>query len=101
MTWFFSLRYVCTLPDKYPGLMNEGFLWFKNLSDYDPYGTLPILSATLTFMNISLNPGMAAGQSSPFGRYHRYLRFMPFASIPIVVFFPAGLNLYWCTAALA
>ena len=99
MTWFFSLRYIISLPDQYPGLKTQGFLWFKDLTEYDPYGLLPILSSTLTFWNISLNPNMAAGTNHPLGRYYRYIRFLPFASIPIVVFFPAGLNLYWCSAA--
>ena len=60
MPWFFSLRYVASLPDKYPGITTEGYLWFKNLSEYDPYGILPVMSALLTFWNISLNPNMGA-----------------------------------------
>jgi YidC/Oxa1 family membrane protein insertase len=61
MTWFFSLRYVCSLPEQYPGLVSQGFLWFKDLSEYDPYGVLPVLSSTMTYLNISMNPNMAAG----------------------------------------
>jgi YidC/Oxa1 family membrane protein insertase len=61
MTWFFSLRYVTSLPEQFPGITSQGFLWFKDLADYDPYGILPIISSTLTFWNISLNPNMSAG----------------------------------------
>jgi membrane protein insertase Oxa1/YidC/SpoIIIJ len=29
----------------------------------------------------------------------KYLKFMPFLSLPITVFFPSGLALYWCIMA--
>ena len=54
----------------------------------------------MSFWNISINPGMATGTSHPLGRFFKYFRFLPFVSIPIVVFFPAGVNLYWCSSAL-
>lgn len=38
-------------------------------------------------------------QGTPFGRYARYMKYVPFFSLPIVAFFPSGLNLYWCTLA--
>ena len=37
--------------------------------------------------------------SSFFGRYMRYMKFLPFFSIPFAIFFPAGLTLYWCFIA--
>ncbi|CAD8132663.1 unnamed protein product [Paramecium octaurelia] len=99
-TWFLSLRYVCSLPDKYEGLKSQGFLWFQDLSEYDPYGILPIMSSFFTFWNISLNPNMQSQSTVPFAKYYRYVRFLPFFSIPVVIFFPAGVNLYWCSSAL-
>ena len=28
-----------------------------------------------------------------------YLKYFPFITVPIVAFFPSGLNLYWCMMA--
>jgi len=28
-----------------------------------------------------------------------YLKYFPFITMPLVAFFPAGLNLYWCVMA--
>lgn len=33
----------------------DGFLWFKDLSHYDPYFLLPLLSATISYNNISVS----------------------------------------------
>ena len=66
----------------------------------DPYCILPIISATLSYYNISLNPNLSTSTtSSIFGKYMRYMRFIPFLSLPIVLFFPAALNLYWAIMA--
>lgn len=48
------------MPDKYPGLKTEGFLWFTDLSEMDPYFILPGLNATISYFNISLNPNLNA-----------------------------------------
>jgi len=96
ITWFLSLRYVTSLPDKYPALKTEGMLWFQDLSEMDPYCILPIISASLSYFNISLNPNMSGNiQGSVFGKYMKYLKYFPFISLPIVMFFPAGINIYW------
>ena len=44
MTWFFSVRYMAMNPDLFPKMTDEGFLWFQNLSDYDPFFVLPLSS---------------------------------------------------------
>jgi len=52
MTLFLGIRYICTVPDKFPEVLNGGFLWFKDLSAQDPYGILPVLSAFVSYTNI-------------------------------------------------
>jgi len=37
---------------KYPGMLTDGFLWFPNLAEPDPYFLLPLALATSTFMSI-------------------------------------------------
>lgn len=88
------------MPDKYPGLKTDGFLWFQDLSEMDPYYVLPVLNATISYFNISLNPNLSSSsQTTVFGKYMKYMRFLPFLSLPIVGFFPSALNLYWCMTA--
>jgi len=100
ITWFLSLRYIANMPDKYPTLKTEGLLWFKDLSVMDPYCILPLISCTLSYYNISLNPNLSnSSAGSVFGKYMRYMRFLPFFSLPIVLFFPSALNLYWAISA--
>ncbi len=66
----------------------------------DPYGLLPFFSAILSYFNISLNPNLSnPSTGSMFGKYTRYMKFLPFLGMPIVLFFPSGLNLYWAITA--
>ena len=44
-----KLSYDCTIN---PAVLTDGFLWFSDLTSPDPYGILPILGASLTFMNL-------------------------------------------------
>lgn len=46
------------MPDKFPALRTEGLLWFKDLAEADPYFVLPLISATLSYFNISMNPNL-------------------------------------------
>ena len=59
LTWFFSLRYMSNLPELYPQMLNEGFLWFTDLSTYDPYFVLPVVAACMTSLSIIRSPNFA------------------------------------------
>lgn len=99
LTWFFSLRYLSNLPEIYPQILSEGFLWFSDLSTYDPYFVLPVVAACSTSLSISRSPNFARNNISlPFlAPYIKYLKYMPFASLAFTGFFPASINLYWLT----
>ena len=45
---------MATLPEKYPELLNGGFLWFNNLTLPDPYCVLPFMSAFASYFNIAV-----------------------------------------------
>lgn len=45
-----SIRKICTENN----FLNEGILWFKNLSEPDPYMILPIISSIITFYNLGV-----------------------------------------------
>jgi len=53
--WFVSLRYLCSLPEIYPGMETQGVLWVKDLTAPDPYYVLPVLTALMNFYNIITN----------------------------------------------
>ena len=38
--------------DLHPGMLTDGFLWFKDLSVPDPYGILPIIGSLINMINI-------------------------------------------------
>lgn len=58
ITWFLSLRYITNLPEVYPQIQTSGFGWIKDLSAYDPYFILPIISACLMSLSITYSPTM-------------------------------------------
>eukprot|EP01016_Furgasonia_blochmanni_P042089 TRINITY_DN5550_c0_g1_i4.p2 TRINITY_DN5550_c0_g1~~TRINITY_DN5550_c0_g1_i4.p2 ORF type:complete len:263 (-),score=53.23 TRINITY_DN5550_c0_g1_i4:1136-1924(-) len=100
ITWFLCLREMSNQPDKFPDLKTDGFLWFQNLADYDPYCLLPLASSIISFCNLSLSgmntvPGTPPGAESMMKK----LKYLPFISLPIVVFFPACINIYWAVNA--
>jgi hypothetical protein len=61
MTWFFSIRYVMSLPEIYPTVRTEGLLWFKDLSVYDSLFLLPGLSACFSYYNLANSPNLRGG----------------------------------------
>jgi hypothetical protein len=64
MTWFFSIRYVLSLPEIYPSVRTEGLLWFKDLSAYDSLFLLPVISACFSYYNIANSPNMKGGATT-------------------------------------
>jgi len=98
LTWISLVNTISYNYDKYPGMLSEGFLWFKDLSSPDPTGILPVIGAGFIFLNIlssstsNLNPTMRT--------LRRYFFLMPLISIPIWMTFPSAFNIYWITTSL-
>ena len=75
-------------------MATDGFLWFKNLSEPDPYFLLPVMLASCTFLNIHKSPtssSMAAGM----GQFMKYIKYFTFLAIPITATFPSAMCLNW------
>jgi YidC/Oxa1 family membrane protein insertase len=102
LSWFFSLRYMSNLPEVYPQMLTEGYLWFTDLSTYDPYFLLPVIAACASSLSISRSPNLARNNvmMPMLSQYTKYLKYLPFASLAFTGFFPASINLYWTTLAL-
>lgn len=95
LTW---ISLVNKMAFNYPGLLTDGgFLWFKDLSSPDPLGVLPVIGASVTFMNImststtNLNPTMR--------NLRRYMFILPLMTIPVWMTFPAAFNIYWLSVS--
>ena len=64
-------------------------LWIKDLSAMDPYFILPLLMGAAMFFQQHLNPQPTDPMQA------RVLKFMPIIFTVFMLFFPAGLVLYW------
>ena len=79
--------------ENYPGMVSEGFLWFKDLSAPDPLGIVPVVGSMVTLLNILQSQ---TGNATPFmRRIRRYFFIMPILTIPIWMTFPVAFNMYW------
>lgn len=54
--FFWTIQDVSYDIIKYPGMLTDGFLWFSNLAEPDPYFLLPIALASTTFLSIHVLP---------------------------------------------
>jgi membrane protein insertase Oxa1/YidC/SpoIIIJ len=76
-----------------PAILTDGILWFKDLSSPDPTGILPVLGGLLTFVNI-INTSSTGGHKL-MRKGKKFMKLIPFVSVPIWMTFPFAFNLYW------
>ncbi|XP_065065171.1 mitochondrial inner membrane protein OXA1L-like [Rhopilema esculentum] len=95
LSFFIALRKMAQLPVE--SMSTGGLLWFTNLTAYDPYFVLPILTSATMLLTIEL--GTEMGISSEQMQKTKYLmRFMAFMLIPLTAKFPAAVFIYWMTS---
>jgi YidC/Oxa1 family membrane protein insertase len=82
------------VPPKYESFHEGGILWFQNLSEYDPYFVLPVLSA-LTMLAAT---EITSKNIDPQQRW--LMRLLPIGITIFLWSFPAGLFVYWITSNL-
>lgn len=93
---FFALRGLCEKADLITSLKSGGALWFIDLSVQDPAFLLPVLAASTTLL--SLHFGAEMLPEDKMGQFmKKFMTFMIVGSIPVMCYFPAALNVYWCT----
>jgi len=69
-----------------PAILNEGMLWFKDMSSPDPTGILPVLGGIVSLLNLLTT---SSSNSSVFMRkIRRYIYILPLLSIPVWMTFP-------------
>jgi len=91
---FFGIRGMVGAPVQ--SLTTGGILWFPDLTLADPTFILPILTASTLFLQLYLGAdGISLDTVPPWMRKLMYC--MPLVSIPVMIYFPAALNVYWLT----
>ncbi len=89
MPVFISLYYV--LLESVELRQAPFFLWINDLSVMDPYFVLPILMGASMFLQTRLNPTPADPTQA------QVMKWMPLIFSVFMLWFPAGLVLYWLT----
>jgi len=94
---FFGLRGMANLPVE--SMTTGGMGWFSNLTVADPIMLLPLLTCTTLFFNIRMGTdGVDTSSMPPFMK--TLLTVMPIVTFPVMMQFPAALNVYWLTTNL-
>lgn len=94
ISFFWTLQDLSFSLESYPGMVNDGFLWFKNLSEPDPYYLLPLGLATSTFLSVMKSPNTSI-LTGPIAKYAKYIKYFIFLGLPITSTFPSGIVLNW------
>jgi len=76
-----------------PAILNEGFLWFKDLSSPDPTGILPIAGGVISLLNILTTSNQ--NTSSVMRKIRKYIYILPLISIPVWMTFPVVSLFLW------
>jgi len=91
---FFGLRGMTNVPVE--SMKSGGILWFTDLTLADPTCVLPVLTASTLFLQLYLGAdGINLNTMPPFMKKLMYA--MPLISVPVMLQFPAALNVYWMT----
>jgi len=96
LSFFWALR---RMAEQIPGFTSGGWDFFTDLSAYDPYMRLPILSAVL--FALSAEWGTENIRNTPNPVLSRVIMYS-FAAVSIIVsrYFPMALHIYWCSSSL-
>ena len=77
------------------------FGWIQDLATHDPFFVTPILMTALMWLQQKVTPQPPVGEETEAVRMQRsMMKWMPVVLGAIMVFLPAGLNLYFLVNAL-
>jgi len=94
---FFGLRGMANLPVE--SMKVGGMGWFTDLTVADPIMLLPLLTCASLYANIKVGAdGVNLDTMPPF--FRTLITVMPFITFPVMINFPAALNVYWLSTNL-
>lgn len=83
---------VRTHEETFPSFASGGLLWFKDLTVYDHYFALPVISAAILVAAQEVSArNVKSGQKN-------MMRLLPIGFTAFIARFPAGLFVYWITS---
>jgi len=92
MSMFFGLRAMTSAP--VPTLSTGGLAWFTDLTLADPTYILPVVTCSTIYLQLYLGAdGLNTSNIPPFMKKVMYI--LPIVSVPVMISFPAALNVYW------
>ncbi|KAE8863162.1 hypothetical protein PTNB73_06369 [Pyrenophora teres f. teres] len=94
---FRLLRAMSELP--IPGMTQDGFLWFADLSSRDPYFVLPVATTAIMYSVFKLG-GETGVNPSQANTQKIMMTFMAFALGAVTAFQAAAIQLYFLTSAI-
>jgi len=93
---FFALRGMAELP--VDSLKTGGLSWFTDLTLSDPTFILPTVACSTIYLMMYLGAdGMDAALSTMPPLIKKVFYILPLFSVPVMIYFPSVLNVYWCT----
>ncbi|KAL6254671.1 hypothetical protein P5V15_013978 [Pogonomyrmex californicus] len=91
ISFFLALKKMAGLPVE--SLKEGGFLWMQDLTVYDPYYIMPILTSVTMFITIEL--GTDGTNIHAMGMFRYVFRALPFIILPFMIHFPGTILTYW------
>jgi YidC/Oxa1 family membrane protein insertase len=91
---FLSMR---RMAEQEPGFATGGALWFTDLASSDPFARLATMSALLMVTAIQVGMDGMVGAKDKSKPILFILRGAALASIPLTMWFPQALHMYWIT----
>lgn len=69
-----------------PAILNEGLLWFKDLSSPDPTGLLPLAGGVISLLNFLTS--RTNNSNATFRKMRKFIILLPILAVPIQMTFP-------------
>lgn len=79
------------------GWTSGGLAWWSNLSEKDPYISLPLLGAAFTLATVEINPNIQDNAQFTAKKMKMLFRGMGVLFIPLTMVLPAGIHVYIAT----
>lgn len=96
LSFFLGIRKMTTVP--VVSMKTGGLLWFPDLTIHDPYYLLPVLTSATFLLNVELGADGIPQQQQK--QMRLTFRIMAAGMIPLTLYFPSGIFVYWLTSNL-
>ncbi|XP_078046800.1 OXA1L mitochondrial inner membrane protein isoform X2 [Augochlora pura] len=93
ISFIIGLRRMANAPVE--SMKNGGLWWFTDLTTYDPYYALPVITCLTMFLTMEFS--IMSNNLSSAGLAKYVMRTIPIVTFPIILHFPGAMLCYWLT----